>query len=30
MILAQHALTTMHCNCMTEVRMAKDLDYGGI
>ena len=30
MILAQHALTTMHCNCMTEVRMAKDLEYGGI
>lgn len=30
MIIAQHALTTMHCNCMTEVRMAKDLKYGGI
>ena len=30
MILAQHALTTMHCNCMTEVRMSKDLGYGGI
>lgn len=30
MIIAQHALTTMHCNCMTEVRLAKDLGYGGI
>lgn len=30
MIIAQHALTTMHCNCMTEVRMAKDLGYDGI
>lgn len=30
MILAQHALTSMHCNCMTEVRMSKDLGYGGI
>ena len=30
MIIAQHALTTMHCNCMTEVRIAKDLGYGGI
>jgi sugar phosphate isomerase/epimerase len=30
MILAMHSLTTMHCNCMTEVRIAKDLGYGGI
>ena len=30
MIIAQHALTTMHCNCMTEVRLAKDLGYNGI
>jgi sugar phosphate isomerase/epimerase len=30
MIIAQHSLTTMHCNCMTEVRIAKDLGYGGI
>ena len=30
MIMAQHSLTTMHCNCMTEVRIAKDLDYGGV
>ena len=30
MIIAQHALTTMHCNCMTEARIAKDLGYGGI
>ena len=30
MIIAQHALTTMHCNCMTEVRIAKDLGYDGI
>ena len=30
MIIAQHALTTMHCNCMTEVRFARELGYGGI
>jgi sugar phosphate isomerase/epimerase len=30
MIIAQHSLTTMYCNCMTEVRIAKDLGYGGI
>ena len=30
MIIAQHGLTTMHCNCMTEVRIAKDLGYGGV
>ncbi len=30
MIIVQHGLTTMYCNCMTEVRIAKDLGYGGI
>jgi sugar phosphate isomerase/epimerase len=30
MILALHGLTTMHCNCLTEVRLARDLGYGGI
>jgi sugar phosphate isomerase/epimerase len=30
MRLALHALTTMHCNCLTEVRLARDLGYQGI
>ena len=30
MIIAMHSLTTMHGNCLTEVRSARDLDYGGI
>jgi sugar phosphate isomerase/epimerase len=30
MLLALHALTTMHCNCLTEVRLAHDLGYQGI
>jgi len=30
MRLALHSLTTMHCNCLTEVRLARDLDYQGI
>jgi sugar phosphate isomerase/epimerase len=30
MKLALHALTTMHCNCLTEVRIARDLGYEGI
>ncbi len=30
MLIVQHAVTTMHCNCMTEVRLAKDLGYDGI
>jgi len=30
MRLALHALTTMHCNCLTEVRIARDLGYDGI
>lgn len=30
MKIALHAITTMHANCMTEVRIAKDLGYDGI
>jgi len=30
MRLALHALTTNHCNCLTEVRIARDLGYEGI
>jgi len=30
MLLALHALTTRHCNCLTEVRLARDLHYQGI
>ena len=30
MLLALHALTTMHCNCLTEVRLARDLGYQGV
>jgi sugar phosphate isomerase/epimerase len=30
MLIALHALTTMHCNCLTEVRIARDLGYDGI
>ena len=30
MLLAMHALTTMHSNCLTEVRIARDLGYQGI
>jgi sugar phosphate isomerase/epimerase len=30
MILALHGLTTMHSNCLTDVRIARDLGYGGI
>jgi sugar phosphate isomerase/epimerase len=30
MQLALHALTTRHCNCLTEVRLARDLGYEGI
>lgn len=30
MILALHGLTTMHSNCLTDVRLARDLGYGGI
>ncbi len=30
MLLALHGLTTMHCNCLTEVRLARDTGYQGI
>jgi len=30
MRLALHALTTRHCNCLTEVRLARDLGYQGV
>lgn len=30
MIIALHGLTTMHSNCMTDVRIARDLGYDGI
>jgi len=30
MLLALHSLTTRHCNCLTEVRLARDTGYQGI
>ena len=30
MLLALHALTTRHCNCLTEVRLARDTGYQGV